>query len=123
VLAVPNKTESIYMRLWCVAEAMMAMENGITTKVACTKRHTWADLVKVMNAASNGNLHTAARHLLQRPATLAAYELGKGSFAGVHTAKCSDANDELRIRAALHGKEQDINDMIEKLTEQLIFSP
>eukprot|EP00913_Durusdinium_trenchii_P009081 g8537.t1 len=82
-VVVPNVTESLYCRLWCVAELWKAME--------------------VQKLRGDGRMiqdNVKDSHKV-RPTEIATL---------IHGATCSDVNDEKRIRAYIAGKEQHIQE-------------
>eukprot|EP00435_Cladocopium_sp_Y103_P056166 s89_g18.t2 len=93
-VVVPNVTESLYCRLWCVAELWKAME--VQKMRGQQMIHVAKDAVK--------HAHKA------RPSETIA--------AMIHGASCSDENDEKRIRAYISGNEVHIQDMIKSLASK-----
>lgn len=93
-VVVPNVTESLYCRLWCVAELWKAME--VQKMRGQQMIHVAKDAVK----------HT---HKARPSETIAAM---------IHGASCSDENDEKRIRAYISGNEIHIQDMIKSLASK-----
>jgi len=90
-VVVPNVTESLYCRLWCVAELWKAME--VQKLRGQSMIHVAKDTVKPAHKA--------------RPVETIS--------AMIHGASCSDENDEERIRAYIAGNELHIEDMIKDL--------
>lgn len=90
-VVVPNVTESLYCRLWCVAELWKAME--VQKLRGQSMIHVAKDSVKPAHKA--------------RPVETIS--------AMIHGASCSDENDEQRIRAYIAGNELHIEDMIKDL--------
>ena len=85
MLVVPNTAESIYTRLWCVAEIKVAKDFGKSIRVATE--------------------HGSTQNLLT-------------NFSSVRQAKCSDADDEARIRKAIEGQENEIDKLIHDLVSK-----
>lgn len=82
MLVVPNSTQSIYKRLWCVAEIKVAKDLNLPIRVA----------------SETGSI-----------------SLMLTDFVSVREAKCSDADDEARIRASIAGEEDSIDRLIRAL--------
>jgi len=91
-IVVPNVTESLYCRLWCVAELWKAMELELEKNSA---------LIFV----AKDNLAPSAK--CRRPADSLA--------TMIRGATCSDAHDERRIRSFIKGHEEHIQGMIQML--------
>mmetsp|Transcript_65599 Transcript_65599/g.154277 ORF Transcript_65599/g.154277 Transcript_65599/m.154277 type:complete len:898 (+) Transcript_65599:26-2719(+) len=91
-VVVPNVTESLYCRLWCVAELWKAME--LEAARAMPLIFVAKDTIKLSHqkAGDKDSISTM-----------------------IHNATCSDENDKKRIRAYIQGNEHRIQDQIKSL--------
>ncbi|CAE7947220.1 unnamed protein product, partial [Symbiodinium sp. KB8] len=92
-VVVPNVTESLYCRLWCVAELWKAME--VEKQRGSPLIFVAKDTVKKAPDAKGGTKDSIST-MLQH-------------------ATCSDENDERRIRAYIQGNEHHLQDEIKNL--------
>lgn len=92
-VVVPNVTESLYCRLWCVAELWKAME--VEKQRGSPLIFVAKDTVKKAPDAKGGTKDSIST-MLQH-------------------ATCSDENDEKRIRAYIQGNEHHLQDEIKNL--------
>lgn len=129
LLVVPNATESIYKRLWCVEEARRAIERGLPVWLAtdCGILH-WpsrcksvADASRMM--ASNTLLRTKAWSPEDCEAQERSVQQLAHDFETVTNAQCSDEDDRRRILASIMGEEARINTMICQLAKSGKWMP
>jgi len=129
LLAVPNVTESIYARLWCVEEARRAIERNTPVWLAtdCGILHWPSGCRSVQEATRAMTSMRLQRSRVWGPEDCDASEASErqlaGEFKTVRSAVCSDANDEHRIRASIRGKEEHIDAMILGLATRGMWLP
>ena len=141
MLIVPNSTVSIYTRLWCVAEMQLAIDCGlrvrVATEAAVERDPLWDDAAQHRGRGRGGHASHAARSAPHKSAlhrsaahqsapqhggdARAQRHLRKpllAEFTSVRKAKCSDPDDEQRIRKAIRGREDDIDRTIRRLVKK-----
>jgi len=124
LLAVPNVTESIYARLWCVEEARRAIGLGLPVWLA-TDRGILHWPVRCGSVAEATEEMTTCK--LHRSRAWSGEDVNaqesaevqlRTAFRTVRRARCSDADDERRILAWIRGHEDEIDGMIHRLATQ-----
>lgn len=131
LVVVPNIAESVYTRLWCVAEAKMAIDLGILVKLATDadsrdqstlSRITSRSLSQGIDVMDMCIVGIGSYRRAESAQTEASEELNS-KFEGVRAATCSDPEDEAQIRKAICGEEDRIDDLILHLREHGCFDP
>jgi len=131
LLVVPNSTESIYSRLWCVAEAKLAIDLDIPVDLATdadATQQSSMDKVSISSQSRGLNiLEMSIRDVSSYRKGLTARHAASRDlvtdFETVQNARCSDLEDERRIREAIKGEEDQIDELIQVLREQGHFYP
>lgn len=102
MLLIPNRQVSIYSRLWCVYEAFLAMELGIPVRL----------LIDPPEYNSDEMTANRFQHMVRMEALRAHRCI---EVPSVTRATCSVVSDERKIRAAIQGHEDRIDEMIRGL--------
>lgn len=124
LLAVPNVTESVYARLWCVEEARRAITAGLPVWVATDRGILhWPlgckNIQEASDILSSGRLHRSRAWCEEDVyAKEHAQDQLAARFRTVLRARCSDPDDEKRILASISGREREIDGVIRRLATQ-----
>lgn len=121
LVVVPNRAQSIYGRLWCVAEAKMAIDWQIPVRLATNAESCDQTLMRSISQRATSHGGTIRGSCIPDIGSyLRAEEAVKGAAIqlrceGVRMATCTDADDEVRIREAIRGEEDHIDELISQL--------